>query len=138
MKRILLIEDDRDLNDGLAMRFEAAGYEVTSAYQGGEGARAARSMRPDLILLDVGLPDKSGHEVARELSRHPFTREIPIVYLTARAELIHRATAGGAGATAYLVKPCPPKQLLQIVGALIESRAEAAREEEGGRRDTVN
>lgn len=120
--RILIVEDDPDLHIGLALRLQAAGYSVLSALHGREALETAEREVPDVMILDIGLPGIGGHEVARELGRSPKTREIPIIFLTARHEPNHRVQASESGAAAYLVKPAKPATILAAVEAAIISR----------------
>jgi CheY-like chemotaxis protein len=117
--KILVVEDDADLHIGLALRLMSAGYEVISALNGDDAIEVCQQLRPDLVLMDIGLPGKDGHEVARLLSRMPNTRDIPVVYLTARHEAQHRLEAASVGAAAYLVKPTTAANLFAAIGAAL-------------------
>ncbi len=117
--RVLIVEDDADLNLTIALRLKSDGYEVTSAMNGAEAVSLATTAIPDVILLDIGLPDLSGHKVALELSGHAETSRIPIIYLTARNELSCRVEAAQMGAAAYLVKPCRPDRLMHAIEAAV-------------------
>jgi len=117
--RILVVEDNADVHLGLALRLKSAGHKVLSAMNGAEVVPVAVRERPDVILLDIGLPDRSGHLVAKELAANEATRPIPIIYLTARQETDNRLRAAEAGAAAYLVKPCSPERLLKAIDSVI-------------------
>jgi DNA-binding response OmpR family regulator len=91
--RILVVEDNPDLHLGLALRLKSVGHTVLSAMTADEAIPVALRERPNLILLDIGLPGRSGHLVAKELAANESTRSIPIIYLTARHELKHRLQA---------------------------------------------
>ncbi len=121
--RVLIVEDDADLHLSLALRLQSGGYEVMSAMNGAEAVSIATAEIPDVILLDIGLPDRSGHKVALELSGQQDTRRIPIIYLTARHEASYRVEASQLGAAAYLVKPCRPDRLMLAIEAALESVA---------------
>ena len=124
--RILVVEDNADLHLGLALRLKSVGHEVLSALTGAEAISLARREQPDIMLLDVGLPDMSGHDVAQDISAHESTQRIPIIYLTARHEVDHRVQAAHRGASAYLVKPTMPPQLFAAIdAALIAGRVRA-------------
>lgn len=131
-KRILLVEDDADLQIGVALRLKSMGHEVLSAMSGAEAVPLARTHQPDLILLDIGLPDCSGHAVARSLSTCEATQRIPVLYLTARHELKHRIEAGLSGAAGYLVKPCTADKLTLAIDAVIHSGRIDGDESESG------
>ena len=94
------------------------GHEVIPAFQGRLGLELARERRPDLVLLDVHLPDVPGLEILRELRRRPETRELPVVVLSADASKSQRARFLDAGATAYLTKPLDISELLEFVEQL--------------------
>jgi DNA-binding response OmpR family regulator len=117
--RILLVEDDADLHISLALRLKSAGHEVLSAMNGSEVVPIALRHKPDLILLDIGLPGQDGHSVASALAADDQTRVIPIIYLTARHELNHRVQAAVSGAAGYLVKPCMPQRLFGAINAVL-------------------
>ncbi|HEY6196349.1 MAG TPA: response regulator [Candidatus Eisenbacteria bacterium] len=117
--KILVVEDDADLHIGLALRLTSHGYEVLSALDGEEAVDLCRQQRPDLVLMDIGLPGKDGHDVARQLSTLPNMRDVPVVYLTARHEAQHRLEAAGIGAAAYLVKPTTTAKLFAAIGAAL-------------------
>jgi len=117
--RILIVEDNADLHLGLALRLKSAGHTVLSAMNGDEAVPLALSEKPNLILLDIGLPGRSGHLVASALAANDDTRSIPIIYLTARHELNHRLRAAGKGAAAYLLKPCSADRLFSTIDSVI-------------------
>ena len=117
--KILVVEDDADLHIGLALRLTSAGYEVLSALDGAAAVEVCQQHRPDLVLMDIGLPGMDGHEVARQLSMMPNTRDIPVVYLTARHEAQHRLEASNVGAAAYLVKPTSAANLFAAIDAAL-------------------
>ena len=87
MAKILLVEDNEINRDMLMRRLARRGYEVVSAIDGGEGVAMARSERPDLILMDMDLPEVDGWEATRQLKAAPETRAIPIIALTAHAKV---------------------------------------------------
>src|SRR5262245_35128213 len=113
-KRILVVEDEPELLRAITLRLTTAGYEVFTASDGYTATDQAWKIRPDLIVLDLGLPGLSGHGVASRLrvnGRSPF----PIIILSARSDMEDRALAGQLDAAAYLVKPYQPKQLLSVI-----------------------
>ncbi len=116
--RILLIEDERGLTEALSWAFQREGYEVLVAHDGQEGLRRARTVLPDLIILDLMLPGLNGLEVCRELRAGEKTREIPIIILSAKAEETDQVVGFSLGADDYVTKPFSPKVLLQRVKAL--------------------
>ena len=123
MDRILVIEDDAMMQSVLRDSLEAAGYEVVVAGEGGAGLEAARGARPDLVLLDVNLPDQTGHDVCRKLKAEAATKGIPVVMMTGEArEVVLRVAGLDAGADDYLFKPLGPKVLLARVKSLLQVR----------------
>lgn len=99
------MDDEKDLVALIARRLEAAGYEVSTAYDGYEAVGAAQKGKPDLILLDLMLPKLNGHQVCRLLKFSDSTKEIPIVIFSARCQPEDRQTALECGADEYLNKP---------------------------------
>ena|SRR5438552_416429 len=116
--RILIIEDERALTDVLAYNLQREGYETTVANDGKEGLRKAQTLLPDLVLLDLMLPNANGLEICRELRAGERTRHIPIVMLTAKAEETDQVVGFSMGADDYVTKPFSVKVLLQRIKAL--------------------
>ena len=122
MHRILLIEDHAASRRGFAEYLTAEGYAVLEAANGQAGLTAASTWQPDVIVLDLGLPDLDGWSVARELRAAPVTRAVPIIALTG-ADLPHeRASALRAGCDLHLAKPCFPAELLAAIRKLTVER----------------
>jgi two-component system, OmpR family, phosphate regulon response regulator PhoB len=124
MARILIIEDEKDLQQVLDYNLRQAGHETMQALGGQEGLRLAHERRPDLVLLDLMLPDVPGTEVCKALKRDERTRDIPVVMLTARAEEVDRVVGFELGADDYVVKPFSVRELLLRLQALLR-RAQA-------------
>jgi two-component system, OmpR family, alkaline phosphatase synthesis response regulator PhoP len=116
MQRILVAEDEMKIAHTLRDYLEVAGFEVTVVGDGSAALASARGDRPDLIVLDLGLPSVDGLDVARELRR---TSTTPIVMLTARGEESDRIVGLELGADDYLVKPFSPKELVARVRAVL-------------------
>src|SRR6185503_15100047 len=119
MARILVIEDERDLQQVLAYNLRQAGHDVVTASGGQEGLRLARESTPDLVLLDLMLPDLPGTEVCRALKREPATQGIAVVMVTAKGEEIDRVVGFELGADDYVVKPFSVRELLLRVQAIL-------------------
>jgi len=119
MSRILVIEDERDLQQILAYNLRKEGHEVLQALDGAEGLRTARGQKPDLVLLDLMLPDLPGTEVCKALKADPSTRDIPVLMLTAKGEEIDRVLGFELGAEDYVVKPFSVRELLLRVQAIL-------------------
>ncbi len=124
MQRVLIIEDERDIADLIGFNLERAGYEVSKAYDGIEGASMALHRCPDLVILDLMLPGKDGFKVFKEIRRDARTRDVPVIMLTARAQTEDRIKGLEAGADDYLTKPFSPKELMLRVQAVLK-RSEA-------------
>jgi CheY-like chemotaxis protein len=118
--RVLIVDDERAIRLLCRINLGLAGMEVLEATDGAAGLAAARREHPDLILLDVMMPDVDGWEVARELARDEATRDIPIVFLTARAERVDELRGYEAGAVAYVTKPFDPVWLGNFLHEVIE------------------
>lgn len=117
MQRILIIEDDRELNKGVSYALGKAGYQPVSAYSLEEGDRYYREKEPDLVLLDINLPDGEGFEFCRRIKE---SSSIPVVFLTAR-DLERDALEGyDAGADDYVTKPFSISILLKKVGVILK------------------
>lgn len=116
--RVLVIEDERDLVDGLVYNLQREGYETIVAHDGQEGLRKAQTLLPDLILLDIMLPGLSGTDILRNLRAGERTRDIPIIILSARAEETDQVVGFSLGADDYVPKPFSPRVLMQKIKAL--------------------
>jgi two-component system, OmpR family, phosphate regulon response regulator PhoB len=112
---ILIIEDERALADVLALNLQREGFEVLVAYDGQDGLRQAQLRLPELIVLDLMLPVKTGEEVCRELRAGTRTRDIPIVMVTAKAEEADELIGLALGADDYVTKPYSMKVLVQRI-----------------------
>lgn len=111
----LVIEDDADIGDLLHMILTQCGFTVHLEATGAEGLAAAAGLRPDLITVDLGLPDVHGHEVIRKLRE---TTNVPILVITAYAQTGDELDSVVAGASAHLIKPFRPAQLRELVQEL--------------------
>ncbi len=116
---ILVVEDEEMNRDMITQRLELRGYRVVGAVDGLEGFAMARAQAPDLILLDVNLPEIDGWEVARRLKAEAVTRHIPVVALTAHAMASDRDKALEAGCDGYETKPVDFPRLLSTMEALL-------------------
>jgi two-component system, cell cycle response regulator DivK len=119
--RVLFVEDDPATRVGYAAHLASLGYNVQPTGTGREALAFATAWLPDVVVLDLGLPDIDGWEVARQLKAAPTTVGIPIVALTA-ADLTHeRISAMRAGCERYLTKPCEPADLIDAIERCIAS-----------------
>jgi two-component system, OmpR family, phosphate regulon response regulator PhoB len=119
MARLLVVDGERDVREVLEHGFRGAGYEVTVATRGAEGFRLACAQKPDVVLLDVMLPDMLGTEVCRMLKGAPETRSIAVVMVTAKGDESDRVAGFELGADDYVVKPFSMRELILRVGAIL-------------------
>ena len=128
MTKVLVIDDEAPIRLLCRVNLEAEGMDVLEAADGPAGLAAARAETPDVILLDVMMPGLDGWRVAEELLDDADTRSIPIVFLTARAELRDRARGIDLGGVDYITKPFNPVELAPLVRDLL-SRVDAGERE---------
>ncbi|MFN7135093.1 MAG: response regulator [Myxococcales bacterium] len=136
MPSVLIIEDERDLVDLLDFNLKQAGIETLVATSGEAAYEQLRRRKPDLVLLDLMLPDVSGIELCRRLKSDAETKQIPVVMLTAKGEEIDRVVGFELGVDDYITKPFSMRELVLRVRAILrrtESAAAAPREPEKGR-----
>jgi two-component system, OmpR family, phosphate regulon response regulator PhoB len=126
MARVLVIEDEKDLQEVLGFNLREAGHEVLAATRAGDGLRLARERKPALVLLDLMLPDQPGTEVCKQLKADSGTRGIPIIMLTAKGQEIDRVLGFELGADDYVVKPFSVRELLLRVQAILRRGMSAA------------
>lgn len=119
---LLIAEDDPLLMPLLKATFRTSGFRVITAGTGTQALHLARTERPDLMLLDVGLPEMNGYEVCQAIKADPETAAIRVVMLTARAGLADQRLAAEAGAETYLTKPFSPAALLDVVSTLLRTQ----------------
>jgi DNA-binding response OmpR family regulator len=120
LARVLVIDDEAPIRLLCRVNLEAAGMEIIEAEDGPSGLEAARSERPDAILLDVMMPGMDGWQVLEELLDDERTNDIPIIFLTARAEVRDQARGLELGGVDYITKPFSPVDLAPRVEDLLE------------------
>jgi DNA-binding response OmpR family regulator len=118
--RVLVVDDEAPIRLLCRVNLEAEKMEVLEAADGESGLETARAEKPDVVLLDVMMPGMDGWEVAERLLDDDATREIPLVFLTARAELRDRARGLELGGVDYITKPFNPVELASVVESLLE------------------
>jgi two-component system phosphate regulon response regulator PhoB len=123
--QVLVVEDERDIAALVAYHLTREGYRVRTVGTGGDAMEAIRSERPDLVVLDLMLPELSGYEILEEMRRQPAMEDVPVVVLTARREESDRIKGLELGADDYLTKPFSPQELVLRVGAVLR-RVQAA------------
>ena len=119
MTRVLLIEDDDATRLLVRVNLEATGIELIEAADGSAGIRLARATRPDLILLDVGLPVLDGWQIGRELLDDPATYEIPLVFISAHTQPSELERGRRLGARDYITKPFDPAALASRITEIV-------------------
>ncbi len=125
-KKILLIDDEQDILELLSYNLEKEGYEVHTAVNGNEGIKKATEIIPDLILLDVMMPEKDGIETCQDLRKIKELQKTLIVFLSARSEEFSQLAGYQAGANDYIVKIIKPKVLISKVNALLRLTSQVA------------
>jgi DNA-binding response OmpR family regulator len=110
-KKILVIDDEHDLRQFSAWALEAEGYFVLQAADGASGIKVARQEHPDLVLLDIRLPDRSGWTILEEINNSPQLSDIPVVIFTASADVVFKGLAKEMGASDFLIKPVSAETL---------------------------
>jgi pilus assembly protein CpaE len=129
-EKILIIDDDVDTLRLVGLMLQRQGYQISAASNGTQGLAKALEERPDLILLDVMMPDMDGYEVSRRLRKNPATQTIPILMFTAKTQLDDKVTGFEVGADDYLTKPTHPTELQAHVKALLARSSQ--REKDAG------
>lgn len=118
--RILIVEDELDIRDLIELHLKKAGFEIQVAGDGQEAFQRVQTAKPNLILLDLMLPEMDGKELTKLLKAREETREIPIVMLTAKGEEIDRIVGFELGADDYIPKPFSPRELVLRVKAVLK------------------
>jgi two-component system alkaline phosphatase synthesis response regulator PhoP/two-component system response regulator VicR len=123
-KKILVVDDERPIVRLVQVNLEHAGYEVVAAYDGKEALEKVEQAKPDLIILDVMMPQMDGFEVMQRLQANPKTRDIPVIMLTAKAQDADVFRGWQSGVTLYLTKPFSPFELISFVRRIFRSLEE--------------
>ena len=127
-EKILVIEDEKNIRELLRYNLEEAGFGVVSSAKGDEGLAMARRERPDLVLLDLMLPELSGIEICKILKQNERTAHIPVVMLTAKSEETDKIVGLELGADDYVTKPFSPRELVARVKAVLRRGKEKPKE----------
>ena len=128
MTRVLVIDDEAPIRLLCRVNLEAEGMKVSEAAEGPRGLDLARVQQPDVVLLDVMMPGLDGWQVAELLLEDPVTRDIPIVFLTARADLRDRARGLDVGGVDYITKPFNPIELASLLRSVVSAVESGDRE----------
>lgn len=114
-KKILVVDDEPHIVNLVRLTLSGEKYEVYSAYSGQEALRLAQQIRPDLILLDIMMPNMDGYQVCEELRKDKRTANVPIMILSAKSQLVDKFKSINVGADDYVVKPFDPDELIKRV-----------------------
>jgi CheY-like chemotaxis protein len=128
-RRVLVVDDEPSIRLLCRVNLAAAGMDVLEAVDGRDALEIVHRASPDLVLLDVMMPGVDGWDVARELAADERTRDLPIVFLTARAERADRERGHELGGVAYLLKPFDPVTLAELVDDVLDRIARGEREQ---------
>ena len=124
-KKILVVDDDADLVELIRFNRTQAGYAIGTASNGVDAIKKARSWQPDLIVLDIMMPELDGFAVCEILRRDPATAGIPIMMLTALSSELGRMAGLGSGASDFITKPFSPRLLAQKIDELLHKVSKA-------------
>ena len=119
MTKILIAEDEKDIRDLVVFSLTYGGFEAISALNGVDAVAKAEAELPDLILMDVRMPTMSGYEACERLKQNPATRDIPIVFLSAKGQEAEIRQGLSAGAEEYILKPFAPDELVKRVREIL-------------------
>lgn len=119
MKRVLIVEDEMNILTSLVFVLERDGFSVETVANGSEAIDKVRSFRPDLVILDIMLPARSGYEICHEMQQDPELKSIPTLMLTAKAQEAERRKGMEVGATAYITKPFRVAELRSKIRSIL-------------------
>jgi len=120
MTKVLVAEDERDIRELIGHTLRFAGFETVLATNGVEAIEAVERERPDLILLDVRMPKMTGYEVCEKIKENPETRNIPVVFLSAKGQESEIKRGIESGAVKYILKPFVPIELIAQIQEVME------------------
>lgn len=133
-QRILIVDDERDIVQVLEFALKQAGFETVTAGDAGQALARVREAQPDLVILDLMLPDMPGTEVCRQLKSSPRTAGVPVIMLTARGDEVDRVVGFELGADDYITKPFSVREVVLRVKAILRRNAPG---EPSGPRETL-
>lgn len=124
---VLVVDDDHALVRVAERLLQKEGFDVITAFDGMEGLEKAQAEKPDVILLDIFMPDKDGYTTLWELKKATATKDIPVVMLTAVGYELNRQFAQDLGAAAYITKPVNPSEVLDVIVPLLHASRQPPR-----------
>jgi CheY-like chemotaxis protein len=119
--RILIVDDNKDAADSMALSVQLAGHTVCTAYDGEEGLQLAFGFAPDLVLLDLGMPGLNGFEIAQRIRRETWGQDLTLIALTGWGQEQDRRRTRDAGFNAHLTKPVSPSELLKVLATAMQT-----------------
>lgn len=120
--KILIADDDKIIHGVLTFFLEQAGYSVSSVFDGRQAIESAVASAPDLMILDVLMPEMDGFQVIQHWREHPVLRKIPVVMLTSLDDDVRKSEISKSGLVEYITKPFSPEKLVKLASSLLESR----------------
>jgi CheY-like chemotaxis protein len=120
--RLLVVDDDEDLQRAVKRVAEAAGYEVLQEFDGAELQSLVKETTPDVVLLDVDMPNSDGRDVLRRLKNDPATSAVPVIMCSSRVDELDSRSKLQLGADGYVAKPSPPHVLLATIARALTAR----------------
>ena len=122
-KKILIVDDDRQVSLALSIRLKAADYDVDVAGDGESGLQKLAARAPDVVLLDMRMPGIDGLEVMRQMKRDPRLTDLPVIFVSANAQETAKRAALNAGGTLFLEKPFESRALLEAIQRVLEQNS---------------
>jgi DNA-binding response OmpR family regulator len=120
-KKILIADDNQNIRDALTYLLEDEGYELLLAKDGAETLRKVRDLRPDLLFLDVMMPEINGYDVCRTIKADPLLKDTYVIMLTAKGQVAEQERGKEVGANEYIVKPFSPMEILAKVKSIFRN-----------------
>ncbi len=126
-RRVLVADDNYDSATSLSILLNDAGYEIRTAGDGAQALQTAAEFRPDIALLDIGMPMLNGYEIARRIRDQPWGRDVLLIAVTGWGGPEHRQQTSAAGFDHHLIKPVDPAALTQLLASLLSEAAAPVR-----------
>jgi len=120
-KKILIADDNENIRDALTYLLEDEGYELLLAKDGADTLRKVRERKPDILLLDIMMPEINGYDVCRTIKNDPDLKSIYVIMLTAKGQVAEQERGKEVGADEYIVKPFSPMEILARVKSLLQN-----------------
>jgi DNA-binding response OmpR family regulator len=120
-KKILIADDNQNIRDALTYLLEDEGYELLLAKDGAEALRKVRDLRPDILFLDIMMPEINGYDVCRTIKADPLLKDTYIIMLTAKGQVAEQERGKEVGANEYIVKPFSPMEILAKVKSIFRN-----------------